>query len=141
MRAAKLAVRDAIASDDAVSDLVPVEQIHSTERATLPSLPSIELVAVSSEPQESGPMVKHLISVEITVSNASEDGADAALDAIVAAVRRRLQAAETAEAPISLTGDALVVVELGATRWSISAGAQTGVIRGAAVSLSVGADE
>ncbi len=57
---------------------------------------------MSSEPQASGPLVKHSMSVEVTVSHATEDGADERLDSIVAAIRVRLQAAEVETNPISL---------------------------------------
>ena len=139
MRPPKIAIAAALA--EAVKDLVSKDQVYSVERATLPVLPAIELVAVASEPQESGPMIKHSMSIEITVSHVSEDGADEALDSIVAAVRRRLLAAATGEVPIVLPDDSLAVVELQGTRWSISAGGPSSVLRGAAISLSVGADE
>ena len=136
MRASKLAIRDALASDEAVACLVPVEQIHSTEKAVLPVLPAIELVAISSE-RTDRPLIKHQLSCEVTASDRSESGADETLDTIVAAVRRRLSAAEAEVDPIVLSNGETALVELGGVRWSVSAGGPSSVIRGAAIALSV----
>ena len=141
MRTVKLAVRDALVSDEAIRLLVPPPQIHSVERAVLPTLPSIEVVGVSSEVQETGPLIGHSMSVEVTVSHATEDGADERLDSIVAAVRVRLQAAEVETNPIVMPSGAVAVCELLGTRWSTSAGGQSGVVRGAAIALSCAVDE
>ena len=141
MRSVKVAVAAALAGDEVITRLVTCGQIFATERATLPILPAIEIVAVDSTPQETGPLVKHLMSVEVTVANVTEDGADETLDAIVAAVRRRLLDAAIGSSPIALPDGSLVVCELQGTRWSISAGGPSGVIRGAAIALAVGADE
>ena len=117
--------------------MVPATQIHSVERATLPVLPAVELVGVSSERVDTGPLIRHELSCEITVGHTSEDGADTALDAIVGAVRRRLGAAERAVDPIDLpTREGLAVV-LGDTRWSTSAQDAARTVRGASVSVSV----
>ena len=86
-------------------------------------------------------MVRHSLSIECTVSNPTEDDADALLDAIVQAVRLRLADAENSERPISLADGGNVLVELGGTRWSVSTAAASGVIRGASVALSVEASE
>ena len=103
MRSTKLALAAALADDPAVLALVPAAQVFSVERATVPTLPAVELIAISSERVDTGPMVRHELSVECTVTHATEDGADLALDAIVRAVRARLSAAETTvEAPIAL---------------------------------------
>ena len=136
MRASKVAIRDALASDDAVSELVPSAQIHATERAVLPVLPAIELVAIDSE-RTDRPMIRHRLTCECTVSHPTEDGADEALDAIVQAIRARLNAAETESSPIVQPDGSLVLVELGDVRWSVSAGDTASVIRGSAIGLSV----
>ena len=94
MRPVKVAIATALAADDAVSALVPAAQIYATERATLPTLPAVEVIAVSSERVDDGPLVRHALSVEVTVSHATEDGADALLDDAVRAVRQRIDAAE-----------------------------------------------
>ena len=141
MRTAKLAIAAALAGDAVITRLVTCGQIFATERAVLPTLPAIELMGVSSAPQETG-LVRHELSIEITVANVSEDGADERLSAIVAAVRRRLLAATLETDPIVLPSGAVAVVELMDTRWSTSAGGPSGVIRGASISMVVvGADE
>ena len=109
--------------------------------ATIPALPSIEVVGISSERIDTGPMVRHSMSAEVTVSHSDENGADALLDSIVRAVRLRLSDAAHSERPISLADGGNVLVELGGTRWSVSATAASGVIRGASVALSVEASE
>ena len=137
MRGAKLAIAEALRTDDAVSVLVPATQVFSTERATIPQLPSIEIIAISSERVGGGPMVRHELSVEVTVSSATEDASDAALDRVVRAVRARLAASEDSTRPIALATDEGVLVVLGSTRWSISAADKASVVRGASVALSV----
>ena len=67
--------------------------------------------------------------------------ADLALDGIVRAVRQRVSDAENGVRPITLAGGANAVVSLASTRWSVSAAASSGVIRGASVALSVEASE
>ena len=136
MRDAKAAIARALADDAAVSSLVPASQVFAVERATLPTLPSIEVIGLSSE-VDTWPMVRHELSVECTVTHATEDGADLALDAIVAAVRARLFDAERGERPIDLPTRAGLTVELRATRWSVSASGSVGVVRGASVAASV----
>ena len=137
MRASKVAIADALHTDPTVAALVPAAQVFAVERATLPTLPSIEVIGISSERVDTGPMVKHELSVQCTVSHPTEDGADERLDSIVAAVRRRLLDAENTERPITLaSGEGLLVVVHG-TLWSISAADASSVIRGASVSLSV----
>ena len=136
MRDAKVAIAEAIRTDAAVLSLVPPSQVYAVERATLPTLPSIEILGVSSERVDSGPMVVHELSVEVTVSHSSEDGADSLLDSIVRAVRARLSAAETTDNPIALPTRETVVVALGGTRWSTSASAASGTVRGASVAAS-----
>ena len=137
MRATRKAIAAALAADAAVSALVPATSVYAVERATLPTLPAIELIGVSTERVDTGPMVKHELSIECTVSHATEDGADAALDAIVRAVRVRLSAAETSVDPIDLPTREGLTIELRATQWSVSASGASGVVRGATVSLSV----
>ena len=83
VRATKQAIAEALRIDPAVSELVPAAQVFAVERATLPTLPSIELVGVSSERVDTGPLVKHELSVQCTVSHPTEDGADELLDSIV----------------------------------------------------------
>ena len=135
MRSTRIAIADAFKSDPAIASLVPAEQIFAVERSTIPALPAIELVGLTSERMDFA-LVKHAISVEISVSNASEDGADGALDQIVRAVRARLATAESTIDPIALPSAALVVVALEQTRWSVSAASQSSVIRAAAISLT-----
>ena len=45
--ATKTAIAEALRTDEAVSALVPDAQIFATERAVLPSLPSVEVIALS----------------------------------------------------------------------------------------------
>ena len=99
MRSTKLAIADALRTDPAVAELVPDAQVFAVERATIPTLPSVEVIGISSERVGDGPMVRHELAVEVTVSHATEDGADAALDSIVRAVRARLSGAESQHAP------------------------------------------
>ena len=82
-------------------------------------------------------MVRHELSVEVTVSHATEDGADELLDGIVRAVRQRIGAAEHQTAPIALASGEGCLAVLAGTRWSVSASDASSVIRGAAISLSV----
>ena len=139
VRAAKTAITKALADYPAVAALVPVERIFTTERAVLPTLPAIELLIVSSERSER-PLIEHRMSVEITVSNPSEDGADELLDAIVTAVRQRLSDAEAESAPIILPSGEVALVELMGIRWSTSAtDNKASIVRGAAIELSVSA--
>lgn len=140
MRATKLAIAEALRTDASVAQTVPPGQVYSVERATLPTLPSIECIGVSSEPIDSA-MVKHSIAIEVTVTSAAEDDADALLDAIVRAVRRRLSDAEQGGDPISLVSRQTVLCELGGTRWSVSASGSSGVIRGAAVDVQTVVNE
>ena len=99
VRATKLAIAAALAADTAVSNLVPAAQVFAVERAVIPTLPAVEIIGVSSERIGDGPMIKHEVSVEITVSHPSEDGADELLDSIVAAIRARLSASENSTRP------------------------------------------
>lgn len=141
MRAVKIAIANAVAHDPAVVILVPVDQVYAVERATIPLLPSIEVIGVSSEPQDDGPMVRHLLSIEITVSHTDEDGADDALNAIVSAVRQRLAAAAQQERPIVGADDEVVPCAALTTRWSVSADAAGSIVRAAAVAVEAGSDD
>ena len=58
MRATKQAIAEAIRTDAAVAELVPLGQVFAVERAVLPTLPSVECIAVSSERVDTGPMVR-----------------------------------------------------------------------------------
>ena len=141
MRATKQAIADALRTDPAVSELVPAAQIFSVERATIPTLPAVEVIAVSSERVDTGPMIRHELSCEVTVSHATEDGADALLDGLVRAVRARLSDAEGSTGPIAMaSGEGVLCVVLG-TRWSVSASDVNGVVRGASVRVDVEASE
>ena len=72
------------------------------------------MIAVSSERVDEGPLVRHELSIECTVSHQTEDGADALLDAAVRAVRQRLDAAERQLPRIALTdGEGCLVVLAG----------------------------
>ena len=137
MRATKQAVAEALRTDAAVSTLVPATSVYATERATVPQLPSIEVIGLSSERVDDGPLVRHELSVECTASHQTEDGCDELLDAVVRAVRLRIGAAEHQLTPIALATREGCLCTLGGTRWSISASGTSGVIRGAAVALSV----
>ena len=141
MRAMKQAIAEAIRTDPAVAELVPAGQVFAVERATLPTLPAVECIAVGSERVDTGPMIRHQIAIEITVSHQSEDGADEALDRLVRAVRLRLSDAEQGGTPIRLESRQTVVCELGGTRWSVSASGTSGVIRGASVDVRAEASE
>ena len=140
VRSSKLAIAAAFAADPVVSLLVPAAQIFSVERATIPKLPSVEIIGISSE-RQSNALIRHAIQVEVTVSATAEDAADEALDGIVRAIRRRLSAAENSIEPISLAGGVNAVVSLASTRWSVSATASSGTIRGASVAVTVEASE
>ena len=140
MRPVKLAIAAALAADAAVAELVPATSVYAVERATVPTLPSIEVIGVSSELVDTGPLVRHQLSIEVTVRRAAEDAADEASSAIVRAVRRRLADAENDERVIS-EDRRTVVVGLQGTRWSMTAASTSGVIRGAAISLTVSASE
>ena len=141
MRPVKTAIAAALRTDEAVSELVPDAQIYAVERATLPTLPAVEVIAVSSERVDTGPLARHELSVEITAAHPTEDGCDELLDAVVRAVRQRLDAAERQLPPIALaTGEGCLCV-LAGTRWSVSAANASGIVRGAAVALSVEVSE
>ena len=99
MRASKIAIRDALASDEAIAKLVPAAQVFAVERATVPTLPAVEIIAISSSRIGDGPMTRHEVSVECTVSHPTEDGADELLDSIVRAVRARLSDAAESTRP------------------------------------------
>ena len=117
VRSAKLAIAKALAADPAVSALVPAAQIYAVERATLPVLPAVEIVAVTSA-RTDRPLVRHELSVEVTVTHPGEDEADELLDRIVTAVRQRLSDAESESAPIILEDGSAALVELQGVRWS-----------------------
>ena len=141
MRAVKTAIAQALATDEDVSALVPAKQVFSTERATIPKLPSVEVVAIASSPQDTGPLLRHALSIEITVTNPTEDGADAELDSLVRACRERLSDAAQLVRPITRPDGEAVPVTLLATRWSVSAADASSIVRGAAVSVEVGSDD
>ena len=141
IRAVKQAIAAALREDAEVAALVPDAQIFAVERATVPTLPAVEVIGLSSERVNDGPLVRHELSVEVTVSHATEDGADELLDAVVRAVRQRIDAAERQLPPIALAGGEGALCTLGGTRWSVSASSTSSVIRGAAVALSVEVSE
>ena len=141
MRAMKQAIAEAIRTDPAVAELVPAGQVFAVERATLPTLPAVECIAVGSERVDTGPMILHQIAIEITVSSSNEDDADGMLDQLVRAVRRRVSDAEQGENPIRLLTGQTAVCALGGTRWSVSASGSTGVIRGASIDVSAETSE
>ena len=138
MRAVKQALAQALAADDAVALLVPATSIFAVERSTIPSLPAIEIVAVASE-RADRPLIRHVLSCEITVSDPTEDGADSALDAIVQAVRGRLSSAEAESDPVVLEDGSTALVELQGIRWSTSStdGKASSIVRAAAIALAV----
>ena len=137
MRAVKQALAAALRADTAVAALVPATSVYAVEKATIPTLPAVELIGLTSERIDTGPMVRHELAIECTVSHATEDGADSLLDAIVAVVRGRLAASETTVDPINLASGEAALCVLGGTRWSVSAQSTSSVVRGAAISLSV----
>ena len=124
-----------------MSVLVPATQVSASSAPRFHSLPSIEIIGLSSERVGGGPLVKHELSIEVTVSSASESGADELLDGVVRAVRQRLGAAEAGTGPISLASGEGALCVLGGTRWSISGSGASGVVRGASVPLSVEVSE
>ena len=130
MRASKQALAAALRDDPDLTELVPPGSIHAVERATIPTLPSIEIIGVQSAAADY--LVRHEMAIEVTVSHATEDAADAALDAIVAALRTRLLRAQSTDQPI-----AGLSVELGGVSWPVSAKGTSGTVRGAAVALTV----
>ena len=65
MRPVKLAIALALKSDPAVSVLVPPAQVYAVERSTVPQLPSIEVIGLSSERVDTGPMVRHELSCRV----------------------------------------------------------------------------
>ena len=136
MRATKTAIAAALAADDALAALVPDAQVYAVERATVPQLPSIEVIGVSSERVGDGPVVRHTVSIECTAAHPTEDGCDSLLDSIVRAVRGRLSAAEHSERPIRRADGGNVPIVLGGTRWSISAANTSGIVRGASVTVT-----
>ena len=136
MRPVKVAIAEALRTDAAVSELVPRTSVYAVERATLPTLPAVEVIGLSSERVGDGPMARHELSIECTVRHPSEDGADSLLSGVVMAVRERLGAAELSNAPIAQEGGEGVLVVLGGTRWSISAADASGVVRGASIALT-----
>ena len=137
MRPVKVALSRALRTDAAVCELVPPAQVFSVERSTVPVLPSIEVIGLSSERVDTGPLIRHELSVECTVRHPSEDGADSLLSDIVRAVRQRVIDAEHTTRPIVLLSGEGCLVVLAGTRWSISASDASSVIRGAAIALSV----
>ena len=141
MRATKVAIAAALAADPAVAALVPGSRIYAVERATIPALPAVEVIGITSERIGDGPLIRHAMNVEVTVSHQTEDGADLALDAIVAAVRARLSASEESTRPIALASGSGVVVQLGATRWSVSAADKASVIRGGSIAVTAAVGE
>ena len=130
MRATKQALAADLRADPALAELVPSSSIYAVERITLPALPAIEIIGIRSAPADY--LIRHEISIETTVSNATEDAADAQLDAIVSALRTRLLRAQSTDQPI-----AGLSVELGGVSWSVSAKGTSGTVRGAAVALTV----
>ena len=74
MRPVKTAIAEALRTDEAVSALVPRAQIYAVERATLPTLPAVEVIALSSERVDDGPLCRHELSCEITAAHSTEDG-------------------------------------------------------------------
>ena len=133
MRPVKLAI--AAALQDQLTTLQLAASVHAVERATLPDLPAVEVIGVSSERVDNA-MVRHELSLEVTVSAADEDTADARLSDLVQAIRRRVDEAENGLQPIALDSGENIVTELQTTRWSVSASGTGGVVRGAAVAMS-----
>ena len=137
MRATRRALADALRVSDAVTRLVPPAQIYAVERSTIPTLPSVEVIGLTSERVGDGPLVRHEVAIEVTVRHPAEDAADEALDAIVLAVWERVGAAERDLMPIALASGEGVRPVLGSTRWSINAADQSSIVRGASIALSV----
>ena len=52
----------------------PTHRSSPVERSVVPVLPAIEVIALSSERVDTGPMARHELSCEITVASATEDG-------------------------------------------------------------------
>ena len=139
MRRTKQALAAALRGDPVLTELVPPGSIHAVERASIPTLPAVEIIAVSSEATEY--LLRHELALEVTVSHTTEDAADEALNAIVAALRGRLLAAQSSLDPIADDTGSTVTVDLGGTRWSVSAKGSGGVLRGASVAVTVVSSE
>ena len=139
MRRTKQSLAAALRDDHVLTELVSPSSIHAVERASIPTLPAVEIIAVSSEAADY--LVRHELALEVTVSHATEDKADEALNAIVAAIRGRLLRAQSSLDPIADDTGSTVTVELGGTRWSVSAKGSGGVIRGASVAVTVVSSE
>ena len=135
IRAVKQAIAAALRADAEVAALVPDAHVFAVERATVPALPAVEVIGLASERVDTGPLVRHELAVEVTVLHTTEDGADEALDGIVAAIRARLARAEDGIDPIFMPTRATVLVTLGAVRWSVSAADAASVIRGASIGV------
>ena len=120
VRAVKLALAQAFRDDAVVAALVPGAQIFAVERATLPALPAVEVIGISSERVGNGPMIRHESERSRRRSRIRpKTASDEQLDAIVRAVRRRLGDAATSERPIALESREGVLVALGGlSRWS-----------------------
>ena len=78
-----------------------------------------------------------MLSVEITVANPDEAGADELLDTLVTRIRGRLSDADAGGDPIILPDGSSLVVELLGVRWSTSASDGTSIVRGAAIAVAV----
>ena len=111
--------------------------------ATVPTLPSIEVISVTSE-RLAHALVKHEISIEATRSRTRPKTAPTKRSmascrpsgAALATLSRRY------DLVLTLPPDRThVVVALEGTRWSVSANGANGVIRGASVRLSCEVDE
>ena len=113
-----------------------VNRSTTVERGTLPRLPAVEVVAISSE-RSDRPLIRHVLSVEITVANPDEAGADELLDTLVTRIRGRLSDADAGGDPIILPDGSSLVVELLGVRWSTSASDGTSIVRGAAIAVAV----
>ena len=135
MRTVKVAIAKALA---AAVETVPV---YAVERATLPTLPAVEVIGLTTKLQESGPLYRHLLAIEITASAATEDAADERLDDLAGSVCGRLMAAARRDDPILMPGDSIALVTVGDTRWSRSGRGASGVVRGVAIAVTVEADE
>ena len=73
MRETKIAIQTALQTDAALAELVPAVQVFAVERATIPALPSIEIIGATSERQANA-LIRHEMAVEITVAHPTEDG-------------------------------------------------------------------
>ena len=71
MRASKQALAAALRDDPDLTELVPPGSIHAVERATIPTLPRIEIIGVQSAAADY--LVRHEMAIEVGLSGFPND--------------------------------------------------------------------